>query len=53
MTDHELLLLRTEALNRVAKRIGKIRQLAVEAQQRRGLVLAEDILLLTDVHSDF
>ena len=48
MTDHELLLLRTEALNRVAKQLGLVRQLAVEAKHRRGLVDADDILLVTD-----
>jgi hypothetical protein len=48
VTDHELLLLRTEALNRVAKQVGLVRQLAIEAKNRRGLVDADDILLLTD-----
>lgn len=48
MTDRELLLLRTAALDRVAKRLSRIRALALEAQQRRGLVLADDLLVLTD-----
>lgn len=48
MTDRELLKLRTDALNRVAKRLGKIRAMALEAQQRRGFLLADDVLALTD-----
>ena len=48
MTDHELLLLRTEALNRTSSRLARIREMAVDAQSRRGLLLAEDVLLLTD-----
>lgn len=53
MTDRQLLVLRTAALDRVARRNGKIRQLAVEAKQRRGVVDADDILALTDQRSVF
>lgn len=48
VTDHDLLVLRTEALNRVAKKLGQVREMAVDAKYRRGLVDADDILLITD-----
>ena len=48
MTDGELLVLRTAALNRTAYSLGRIRELAFEAKRGRGLVDADDLLMLTD-----
>lgn len=47
MTDAELLVFRTAALNRTVRSLGLVRELALDAKRRRGLVDADDILLLT------
>ena len=48
MSDDELLVFRTRALNRTAEKLQRIRQIAADSKHQRGLVDADDILLITD-----